>query len=210
MKTRNKVIHKNVSQDFKMLSFWESLKLHLSSNLIWCKICVFILSSCKQIFDKIRFEINSYKVSIRSNFKEKDIKEKFINGKMTFCGLKPTSSYEKFASLKCYHSYKVLNKKKISEKLTFKHKSDLMWSSMAFEVILNKRKKFCIHNISIHLNFYQYRFILKLLFYNDVSVYYLACHRTSIVLYCLPLFVATANGAQLNICASTFMAPSLQ
>ena len=41
----------------------------------------------------------------------------------------------------------------------FKHKSDLLWPSMTFEVILIIMEYLCIHNISIHIHFYQNRLI---------------------------------------------------
>ena len=53
-------------------------------------------------------------------------------------------------------------KKDILLKLILKHKSDLMWPSMIFEVVLYRMQYLRIHNISIHrFFFYQKQFINK-------------------------------------------------
>ena len=43
--------------------------------------------------------------------------------------------------------------------MDFKHKSDLMWPSITFEVILNVMKYLSVDNVSIHTDFYQNWFI---------------------------------------------------
>ena len=45
--------------------------------------------------------------------------------------------------------------------MIFKHKKYLLWPSMTFEVILYFMKILRLHNVSIHRNFYQNRFINK-------------------------------------------------
>ena len=45
------------------------------------------------------------------------------------------------------------------KKLIFKHKKDLLLPSMTFEVILYFIKTLRLHNVSIHRNFYQNRFV---------------------------------------------------
>ena len=54
-----------------------------------------------------------------------------------------------------------------SEKSLYKHKKDIIWSSMTFEVILQVMKKLGLYNVSIHRIFFLSESVIKLMLNRD-------------------------------------------
>ena len=95
-----------------------------------------------------------------------------------------SSSYEKIVSLQFYHSYKVLIRSDFRQNKDIYHKSDLMWPSVTIGVKLNQMKYLRIRYVSIHIQFYQNRFINRFLKERPKgrkTEFFVRCRRTYIL-----------------------------